>query len=400
MRDGQGAFTIKDLENALPYCTHLLYGYAAINEKNKKIIPLNEDFDVTKQNYKHITELKSKFTNVKFILSVGGNADVSGEGDEKNIKYRDLLESSALRLAFVNSAYDIVKTYDFDGIDLAWEFPESKPKENLGKISKLFNSIKKKVLGPSIIDKKAEEHKQQFTALVRELKRTFASDNLQVSLSVLPNVNSSMFYDPKFLAPHLDFVNLLAFDYYTPSRTPEIADFTSPIYELVDRRKDENIDAQVKYWISNGAPGSKLLVGVPTYGRAWKMTKDSNVNAIPPLTVDGAAEPGPYTRDSGLLSYPEVCQMGNLQNNYARTDDDFKIELDPTHKRGSYIYKQDSDKKGSWISYEDPGFVATKVQYVKTKGLGGISVFDITLDDFKGTCARDKYPILRSAHNN
>ncbi|KAK9878477.1 hypothetical protein WA026_022119 [Henosepilachna vigintioctopunctata] len=296
-RDGQGKYSLPDLEAAMPYCTHVMYGYAAIDEKFKKLIPLNENFDVTRQHYKQVVGLRerlnNKYTKPKFMLSVGGGADVSGEDDEKNIQYRDLLESSALRTTFINSAYEMVKKYGFEGIDLAWEFPETKAKKVRSKIGSFFHSLKTKVLGPSVIDKKAEEHREQFIALVRELKRTFAMDNLLVSITVLPNVNSTVYYDPKLLAPHVDFVNLMAYDFYTPQRNPEEADYTSPIFELVDRRFDENVDFQVNYWLRNGAPSHKIILGIPTFGRAWKMNEDSNKNGIPPLTVDGSAEQGP-----------------------------------------------------------------------------------------------------------
>jgi chitinase len=38
------------------------------------------------------------------------------------------------------------------------------------------------------------------------------------------------------------------FDFYTPERNPKEADYPAPLYELVDRKPDENVDAQVKYW--------------------------------------------------------------------------------------------------------------------------------------------------------
>lgn len=43
-----------------------------------------------------------------------------------------MLESSGARVAFINSAYSLIKTYDFDGIDLAWQFPPNKPKKIKG----------------------------------------------------------------------------------------------------------------------------------------------------------------------------------------------------------------------------------------------------------------------------
>lgn len=81
------------MEPALQYCTHLIYGYAAISDNSFKLVPLNEQFDVIKNNYGQVVELKKKFPNLKVLLSVGGNEDVSGEDEEINKKYRELVRA-------------------------------------------------------------------------------------------------------------------------------------------------------------------------------------------------------------------------------------------------------------------------------------------------------------------
>lgn len=112
-------------------------------------------------------------------------------------------------MAFVNSAHTLIKSFGFDGLDLAWEFPETKPKKIRSSLGTLFllkfylftkilfdlgsfwHGLKKKIVGEKVIDEKAAEHKEQFTALVREIKNVFRHDGLLLSLSVLPNVNST-----------------------------------------------------------------------------------------------------------------------------------------------------------------------------------------------------------------
>lgn len=89
---GNGKFDIPFIEPALQFCTHLIYGYAGIKEDNFNIIPLDETLDINKQNYKQITDLKRRFPGLRVLLSVGGNRDISGEGSEKNLKYRTLVK--------------------------------------------------------------------------------------------------------------------------------------------------------------------------------------------------------------------------------------------------------------------------------------------------------------------
>lgn len=66
---------------------------------------------------------------------------------------------------------------------------------------------------------------------------------------------------------------------------------------------------------------------------------------------------------------------------------------------GDYAYRlpDENEEGGVWIAYESPESAATKAAYAKSKGLGGIAVDDLTLDDFRGTCSRNKYAILKAA---
>lgn len=50
-----------------------------------------------------------------------------------------------------------------------------------------------------------------------------------------------------------------------------------------------------------------------------------------------------------------------------------------------------------WISYEDARSGRKKASYVKENGLGGVSLWSLDMDDFRGAfCRLGKFPILRS----
>lgn len=61
------------------------------------------------------------------------------------------------------------------------------------------------------------------------------------------------------------------------------------------------------YRLGQGLPANKLILGIPTYGRAWKLDEESGLTGVPPISTDGPADAGPYTNEAGLLSYPEIC---------------------------------------------------------------------------------------------
>lgn len=65
---------------------------------------------------------------------------------------------------------------------------------------------------------------------------------------------------------------------------------------------------------------------------------------------------------------------------------------------GTYAFKlPKGDSPGLWASFEDPDTAGSKASYAKAKGLGGVAIIDISLDDFRGLCTGDKYPLLRAA---
>lgn len=245
---GLGKITITDIELALPFCTHLVYGFAGVNPESFKLRAVDEslDLDSGKGQYRLATALKRRYPNLKVLLSVGGYKDLSEEMPYE--KYLTLLESGGRRTAFVNSAYSTLKTYDFDGLDLAWQFPQSKPKRIRGWTGKLWHGFKKLFSGDSLLDPKAEEHREEFTALVRDLKNAFIHDNFLLGLTVLPHVNESIFMDVPLLKDNLDYVHLASFDQQTPERNPKEADFTAPIYEPTERVEGNNVDAEATYW--------------------------------------------------------------------------------------------------------------------------------------------------------
>lgn len=65
----------------------------------------------------------------------------------------------------------------------------------------IWSAVKHTFVDPSPVDEKANDHRQQFTAFVRELKTAFVDDGLQLTLSVLPNVNSTCNPSQRYILP-------------------------------------------------------------------------------------------------------------------------------------------------------------------------------------------------------
>ncbi|KAM8712810.1 hypothetical protein ACLKA7_013182 [Drosophila subpalustris] len=400
IKEGPAQLSLAELEPALNFCNFLIYGYAGIDADNDKIKSLNPQLTYNQKHYNHITALRQKFPHLRVLLSVGGDQDLNDEGVVDSSKYLRLLEQPESRNIFKASVIDELSKYGFDGLDLAWQFPKLRPKAQQGALKRAWSSFKG-WFSSSSIDSKAEEHKTQFATLVRELRLELQRNGKQLTLSMLPHVDPQLFIDIPTVMSFVDFVNLGTYDFQTPQRDPKLADLPAPLYAMYDRDATHNVQHQLQYWLNNTANAQQLNIGITSYGRAWQMTRSSGITGFPPITdTDGPAPAGKHTGMPGLLSWPEICDL--LQQHLGQGKDKDNEHLrkvgDPTKRYGIYAYRAagDNDEPGVWVGYEDPTTAAIKASFAQAQGLGGVAFHDLSLDDFGGRCAGEKYPILRS----
>ncbi len=112
----------------------------------------------------------------------------------------------------------------------------------------------------------------------------------------------------------LDFINVMTYDYHGWFG----GDFpytghNSPMYALEEEMEEDhdyygwNIDYAMNYWLDGGAEKEKLLVGIGTYGRGFRLTDPNNNGLYAPASGPQAA--GPYTRQAGILGFNEWCEI-------------------------------------------------------------------------------------------
>lgn len=176
------------LELAMQFCTHLVYGYVGLNPDTLEPHSLNVDLDIF--HYRDITKLHARFPNLKILLSIGGDRDAVGDGEGN--QYLKLLQANrTMQQNFIDSSMIMLRHNGFDGLDLAFQLPKNKPRKVHGSIGSVWKKFKKLFTGDFIVDPQADEHKLQFTELVRNLRNSFQPANLMLTLTVLPNVNST-----------------------------------------------------------------------------------------------------------------------------------------------------------------------------------------------------------------
>ncbi|KAJ8680393.1 hypothetical protein QAD02_016180 [Eretmocerus hayati] len=352
-RSGNGQFKISDIDASL--CTHLIYTFIGVTDDgNVRILDAYQDLekDYGQKGYKRFNALRNNIPNVKTMIAMGG-------WNEGSPKYSEVVSSPSKRKNFVKSVLEFLKEHDFDGFDLDWEYPNQRG----GKSS----------------------DKENFVSLLRELKEAFKGKNLILSAAVgSAETSASQSYLIAEVAKYLDFINLMTYDLH--GQWDKKTGINAPLYHASEEQNQDrllNVDACVNYWINQGAPPKKLVLGVPLYGRSFKLDNPS-MNGIGAPASQGA-NPGPYTNEPGMLGYNEICE--NLK--YKAWKEVFHEE-----QRVPYAYKGDQ-----WVGYDNERSLKEKADYVKKMGLGGMMVWSLETDDFKGICG-EKYPLLNVINQN
>ncbi|TFK03754.1 beta-galactosidase-1-like protein 2 [Platysternon megacephalum] len=108
--------------------------------------------------------------------------------------------------------------------------------------------------------------------------------------------------------------------------------------------KHRRADNAVRHWKRKGAPGEKIIMGIPTYGRSFTLdTLDTGVGA----QASKAGQPGPFTSEAGFLAYYEICTF----KQGATTE---MIE----EQKVPYSYKGNQ-----WVGYDDMESIKTKTKF-------------------------------------
>jgi chitinase len=130
------------------------------------------------------------------------------------------------------------------------------------------------------------------------------------------------------------------------------------------------------------------------------MTDESDINGTTPVTVDGPAAPGANTyqnRRTSELPTPKSVIYTIRKTPKSRRPSKSRASPTTPNVKELALSESSNNNGGLWVGYEDKDTAGYRASYAKVKSLGSIAVVDLSLDDFKGRCGRDKYDILRTA---
>merc|ERR1712233_236155 len=240
--------------------------------------------------------LKAKNPNLKVLFSVGG-------WTAGGWIFSDMAQTRERRQMFIQSAVHFMNYFGLDGIDLDWEFPA-------------YDMLPEVPTDP--------EDKQHFSALMKEMGEAFKKHNppyLLTFAAAADPYKANNAYELDQVHPHVDWFNVMAYDYhgawdnFTGIDQPlygkwEESFIGHPMYQF-------NMHDTIQYYLDNGVPAEKLVLGVHTEGKAWVLEANATDELCPgpqcPAGIYCPAESASpnmtYSRQEGWMFYYQVLQF-------------------------------------------------------------------------------------------
>jgi chitinase len=316
-----------------------------------------------KGNFNQLRELKAAHPGLKVLLSIGGWT--------WSTWFSNAAASADARRAFVASCIDLFIKGDlpqlgsveggpgsaagvFDGIDLDWEWPGSEGEPG--------NVVR-------------AEDRRNFTLLLAEFRRQLDAHGKGTGrryqlTAFLPADPAKMDagYEGRRIFRYLDHATVQGYDFHgawdpitnhqsaisTPAGQPLLPDFT--------------VERAIDGWIARGAPPSKLVLGLPFYGRGWTGVTDAANGLFQPATG-----PAPATFEAGYEDYKKLATL---------TGPEYRLHRD---NRAGFAWLFDGS---TFWTFDDPTVMRLKTAYIKHKGLGGAMMWSLDGDDANATLLR------------
>ncbi|XP_058058195.1 endochitinase-like [Anopheles bellator] len=351
-RPKEYSYRIEDVPGNL--CTHVAYTFLGVEEATSELVSLKPDYDNLQDGFGRFRDLKGRFPHLKLMVSVGG-------WTHGGSVFSKMASTRSSRLKFAISVVHFMEKYGLDGFEIVWLWPGAT--ERGGK----------------------QEDKDNFYYLIDDLKREFqkAGESWEVIVQVpVDRARLVAGYHQESLCQVSDYIHLAGYDLRGP--WTNVAD----VHSSLKRRAHDhdyfytfNIEDGVDTWLNNGCTPNQIVLGLPLYGRSYTLI--SSAETSPGSGVIGAGKIGPFTNDPGLLGYFEICDQ--LKDGNWTTEWDSIAESPYTHLGDQ------------WIGYENERSLETKTRWATEKGLAGVYVYTLDLDDYRGKCG-EAYPLVRTLH--
>jgi chitinase len=262
---------------------------------------------------------------VKVLLSVGG----WGWDDQ----FRAIVSKPEAEDRYILAVLDAVDRADYDGIDLDWEYPDTKNEAaGFERLARRFRAG---------ID---EQGKRKGRAMV-------------LTMAASSNPSTLRWLDTKFLCEVMDWVNVMTYD--MAGNWTSYAGHHSPLYPSSKAPGGARVSTEttMRFLLDERhVPANKLAVGIPLYGRGFAV-------ATPYASTRGAKK--------ARLAVSNFRALDRLKNEegWKRTWDD--------ETKSPWLIAPDQSQV---IGYDDAESVALKTDWAMRQGFRGVFFWQVAAD--------------------
>jgi chitinase len=288
-------------------------------------------FDIAQ--IQEFVNLKQQASGLRIWISVGGWDFSKGIGAAPAAArdvFGHVASTPANRARFISGLATFMRQWALDGVDIDWEWPGAADTAN-------------------------------YALLVQEMRLYFDANQpagLGWGISFTAPVDTAILasYDLATMAASANFVNLAAYDLTSTD--------TATTHSVSDQRR---FDAALALFSKAGVPTSRINLGLAFFGRSYTLSSTSCSSLGCPASGRGVV--GSCTGTPSFMSYREIDDLMSRSGIQGAQRDN-----DAGTNHITYGDKQ-------WISFETPDSITDKIKYVKSKGLLGVAVWSVELDN-------------------
>ncbi|AWB27116.1 glycosyl hydrolase family 18 protein [Halococcoides cellulosivorans] len=315
--------------------THL--NYAFLDVRSNGTVVLGDSWG-DRQNLRAFRNRSRAHPETTMLLSIGGWSYSEA--------FSDAAMTPERRERFAESAVRIMRTYEFDGIDVDWEYP--------GGGGAPGNTVR-------------PDDAHNFTLLMEtldeHLERAGEADGREYTTSIAvsadPEKVDRLEWDR--LEAHVDLVNLMTYDYGGPwsETTGHNAPLDRPETAAVD-----SVSEATRSFADTGYPMERVQVGVPFYGRGFAGVENGTAHV-------GQAFSGTPDGTYGTSGVYTARDIEQRLNDSAAGYRFHEAAAAPT------LYLPDRE---ILISYENERSIRAKARFARRSGTGGVMVWALGQD--------------------
>ncbi|RPD68631.1 glycoside hydrolase [Lentinus tigrinus ALCF2SS1-7] len=269
-------------------------------------------------NFKAIYKLKQQHRHLKVLLSIGGWT--------YSPRFHPIVVNPALRSKFVASSLRLLEDLGLDGLDVDYEYPQN------------------------------DEQARGYVALLQEMRvaldahasRKGANYRFLLTIAAPCGPDNYQKLHAREMDQSLDFWNMMAYDFAGSWDT--VSGHQANVFG-----GKINASQAINWYIGQGVPRDKIVMGIPLYGRSFMHTEG------PGAPFQGV---GPGSWEQGVYDYRALPLPGS----YVLQDDKLIASWSHDYQKGEMI-SYDNEQVGHW-----------KGEYIRREGLRGSMFWELSGD--------------------